>query len=141
MAWFLVWNVPHSNNIFKIQKGIIRIITKSRYRDSCGQLFKKLDILPSHSQYVFSLLPSAVKNWDFYTINQDIHGVNTRYNTNLHFSMATLTAFQKGAYFFGIKLFNHFPMDIKKLPHEIKLFKDALQRFSYTSILFNRREL
>jgi len=83
-----------------MQKRILRIITKSRYRDSSGQLFKKLDILPSHSQYIFSLLLLVVKNWDLYTINQDIRGVDTRYNTNLHLSMANLTAFQNGAFFF-----------------------------------------
>ena len=38
----LGWNAPHSNNIFKIQKGIIRIITKSKHEDSCRQLFRKL---------------------------------------------------------------------------------------------------
>jgi len=54
-----------------------------------------------------------VKNWDLYSTKQEIHGKNTRYKTNLHLSTAHLTAFQKGAYFFGIKLFNHFPMDIK----------------------------
>jgi hypothetical protein len=32
---------PHSTNIFKIQKRIIRIMTKSRSRDSCKQLFQR----------------------------------------------------------------------------------------------------
>jgi len=44
---------PHSNNIFKIQKRTIRIINKSRYRDSCRELFKKLEILPWYSQCMF----------------------------------------------------------------------------------------
>ena len=39
----------------------------------------------------------VVKNWDLYTINEEIHGVNTRYNKNWHLSMANLNAFQKGA--------------------------------------------
>jgi len=37
---------PHSTDIFKIQKWIIWIMTKSRSRDSCRQLFKRLEILP-----------------------------------------------------------------------------------------------
>jgi len=36
-------NSPHSADIFKIQKRIIRIMTKSRCRDSCRQLFKRLE--------------------------------------------------------------------------------------------------
>ena len=35
-------NQPHSEKIFKIQKNVIRIITNSRARDSCRELFKKL---------------------------------------------------------------------------------------------------
>ena len=33
-------NSPHSNYIFKMQKRIIRIMTKSNKRESCRQLFK-----------------------------------------------------------------------------------------------------
>jgi hypothetical protein len=50
-------NSSQSNNMFKLkEKNIIRIITNSRNRDSCRDLFKKLNILPFYSQYVFSLL-------------------------------------------------------------------------------------
>jgi len=44
---------PHSEKIFKIQKRVIRIITNSRAKDSCRELFKKLEILPLYSQYIF----------------------------------------------------------------------------------------
>jgi hypothetical protein len=71
----------------------------------------------------------VVGNRDLYTANQEIHGISTRYNTNLHLPIANLTVFQKGAYFFGIKLFHHLPRSIKILSNEIKLFKPALKRF------------
>ena len=52
----ILWgNSPHSIRVFKMQKRIIRIMTKSRCRDSCRQLFKKLGLLPLYSQYIFSL--------------------------------------------------------------------------------------
>jgi hypothetical protein len=54
-------NQPHSEKIFKIQKRVIRIITNSRARDSCRELFKKLEILPLYSQYVFSLSVFVIK--------------------------------------------------------------------------------
>jgi hypothetical protein len=39
----ILWgNSPHSISVFKMQKRIFRIMTRSRYRDSCRQLFKKL---------------------------------------------------------------------------------------------------
>jgi len=48
-------NQQYSDKIFKIQKRVIRIITNSRMRDSCRELFKKLEILPLFSQYIFSI--------------------------------------------------------------------------------------
>jgi hypothetical protein len=48
-------NSPHSTNIFKIQKRKIRIMTKSRSRDSWRQLFKMFKILPLQSQYILSV--------------------------------------------------------------------------------------
>ena len=48
-------NQPYSQNIFKFQKRVIRIITNSRTRDSCRELFKKLVILPLYSLYFFSI--------------------------------------------------------------------------------------
>jgi hypothetical protein len=122
-------NSPHNTDIFKIQKRIIRIMTKSRSRDSCRQLFKSLEILPLQSQYIFSVLLFVVKNKDLYTTNQEIHNVNTRSNINSHPPVCNLTIFQKGAYFSSIKLFNHLPLKIKILSNEIKLFKPALKRF------------
>jgi hypothetical protein len=70
-------NSPCSTNIFKIKKRIIQIMTKSRSRDSCRQLFKRLEILPLQSQYIFSVLLFLVKNKDLYTTNQEIHSIKT----------------------------------------------------------------
>jgi len=49
-------NSPHNIDIFKIQKRIIWIMTKSRSRDSCRQLFRRQEILSLQSQYIFSVL-------------------------------------------------------------------------------------
>ena len=122
-------NSPLNTVIFKIQKQIIWIMTKSRCRDSCGRLFKQLEILPLQSQYIFSILLFVVKNKQLHTTNQEIHNTNTRSNTNLHLPVCNLTIFQKGAYCSVIKLFNHLPQKIKSCSNEIKLFKPALKRF------------
>jgi hypothetical protein len=137
-------------------------MTKTRSRDSWRQLFKWLEILSLQSQYLFSVLLFVLKNKDLYSTNQEIHNinplntelnffchlltllgahhilhvsrirVNTRSNINLHLPVCNLTLFQKGAYFSGIKLFNHLPPKIKSLSNEIKLFKTALKRFLNT---------
>ena len=106
-------NSPHNTGIFKIQKQIIRIIIKSRNRDSCRWLFKQLKILPLQSQYIFSILLFVVKNKDLCATNQEIHNNNTRSNTNSHPPVCNLTIFQKVAYWSAVKLFNHLPLKIK----------------------------
>jgi hypothetical protein len=129
-------NSPHNTDNFKIKKRTIQIMTKSRSRDSCRRLFKWLEILPLHSQYIFSVLLFVVKNKDLCSTNQEIHNINTRSDINLHLLVCNFTLFQKVAYFSGIKLFNHLPPKIKGLSNEIKLFKPALKRFLNTLILF-----
>ena len=109
--WYhFLGNSPHTTDIFNIQKQMFRIMTKSRNRDSCRQLFKRLEILPLQFQYIFSVLLFVVKNKDLYTTNQEIHNITTRSNTNLYPPVCNLTVFQKGAYYSGIKLFNHLPL-------------------------------
>jgi len=108
-------NSPHSTDIFKIQKRIIWIMTKSRSRDSCRHLFKRLEILPLQPQYILSVLLFMVKNKDLYTTNQEIHNITTRSNTNLHSPVCNLTVFQKVNSYSGIKLFDHLPLKIKSL--------------------------
>jgi len=59
-------------------------MTKSKGKDSCRQLFKRLEILPLKSQYIFSVLLFVVKNKELFITNQEIHNINTRFNINLH---------------------------------------------------------
>jgi hypothetical protein len=65
-------NSIHSDQIFKIEKRIVRIIMKVGNRDSCHPLFKALNILPFYSQYIFSISISVVKNMDKSVTNLDI---------------------------------------------------------------------
>ena len=46
-------NSSYSEDIFKIQKIIIRIIMNSSRNASCRHLFKDLNILPIRSQYIY----------------------------------------------------------------------------------------
>ena len=55
-------NQLYSDKIFKIQKRVIRIITSSRTRDACKELLKKLEILPLHSQYIYSISIFVIKS-------------------------------------------------------------------------------
>jgi hypothetical protein len=62
-------------------------------------------------------------------MNSDVHTCNTRFNQDLHLPPANLTLFQKGGWYSGIKLYNHLPLNLKQLSHDIPKFEGALKNF------------
>jgi len=96
-----------------MQKRAIRIIMGHGNRESCRNVFKKLNILPLMSQYILSLLTFVSNNKEQYFRNSEIHNINTRHTSNLHLPKAYLNIYQKGVYYLGIKIFNSLPWHIK----------------------------
>jgi len=41
-------------------------------------------------QYIFSLLSFVITNMEQYITNSDIHGINTRYGSNMHQTISNL---------------------------------------------------
>jgi len=111
-------NQPYSDKIFKTQKRVIRIITSSRPRDSCRELFKNLEILPLYSQYIYSISTYVVKNKHLFHTNHHIHSIHTTFKTNLHLPTANWTKFQKAVYYSAIKIFDKVPHEIKDLAND-----------------------
>jgi len=109
-------------------------------RDSCKELFKKLEILPLYSQYIFSISKFVIKNKHLFYTNNQIHSIHTRLETNLHPPTANLTKFQMGVYYSGIKIFNNLPHNIKDLANEIVLFWNGLKRFLLTNSFYISEE-
>ena len=126
----IFWGNSHlSDSIFKIQKRVIRVITNSGRRDSCHDLYKKLQILSLPSQYIFSLLVFVNKNRNCFISNSEIHDINTHNNHNLHLPSRNLTLVQKGILFSGSKIYNNLPSNIKMLSKDAKCFKSTLRTY------------
>jgi len=89
-------NSFYSKSILKIQIRIIWVVMSSGRRDSCHELFRELNILPLHPQYIFSLLLFIFKNGDRFLFNE-VRDINTRYNSDLRLPLENLTLYQKGA--------------------------------------------
>jgi hypothetical protein len=66
-------NSADRDNVFKLQKRLIRLITNSSNRNLSHILFKKLDILPLQSQYILSLALFVIKNIEIFTPNTVVH--------------------------------------------------------------------
>jgi hypothetical protein len=115
-------NSTQNNSIFKIQQTAMRIIVNSSTTTSCHKLFTELLILTLHSPYIYSLLMCAVKNRYLFKSNSDVHILSTRYNSDLHLPTADLTAY------LGNKMYNHLPLSLKELFHDVRWFRLALKR-------------
>jgi hypothetical protein len=100
---------PHSKKIFGMQKRIVWIMLGCRRLASCRNLFKKLKILPLMSQYIFSITMYIIKNKHQFTVNSEIHSINTRQHLNLHQPAPNLTGFRQGIYYSGMKICNNLP--------------------------------
>ena len=86
-----------------------------RNRDTGREHFKGLKILPFQSQYLLSLLLFVAENTDYFRLNFEIHGFNTKIKCKLHLPLTNLTMIQKRPYYSGIKAFNNLPSYIKNL--------------------------
>jgi hypothetical protein len=81
------------------------------------------------SQYIFSILLFVSKNRNLFTTNFGRHNIWTRQSDNLHFPSSSLTIYQNGAYFTGIKIFNRLPLELKQLVGFPRKCKGALRGY------------
>jgi hypothetical protein len=95
-----------------------------------------MKILPFYSQNIIpSLLIYTENNRNLFISNEEIHNMYTRTTLNFHIPNSNLRKFQKGLYYLGIKLFNHFPSHIEGLSGDIKLFRTTAKA-SFIAMLF-----
>jgi hypothetical protein len=110
----IFWGISSSSlELFKLQKRVVRIMTGQGNRTSCRDLFKKLEILPLKSQYIFSILLFVVKNKKHFITNYDNHNVETRQYENLHFPHLRLTLCQNGVYFVELEFLTSYLLILK----------------------------
>jgi hypothetical protein len=112
----------------------------ARNIDPCCQLFTNLKILPLKSQYIFSLLLFAAKNRHSYESDSAIHNINTKFIPDLRTASADLTTFQKAPFYYGMKIFNHFPTSIKNTSHDINQVRSALKCFFLINTFYSLKE-
>ena len=126
------WGIsPHCKHIFMLQKRIVRIMLGCRRLTSCGNLFRKLKILPFSCQYILSITMFIVKNKHQFITNSEFHNINTRQHSNFHQPAPNLTGFKQGIYYSGVKIYNNLPLHIKQLSDNPRLFEQRLKNFLY----------
>jgi hypothetical protein len=95
-SFFLNLNKTFSGRkVFRMHKYIIRIKMGCKRREPCWHLFRKLKILPLPSQYILSLLLFVMNNRNQFTINSEIHSINSREFSHLHQPRYSLCKYQE----------------------------------------------
>ena len=79
------------------------------------------------SQYIYSPMSFFTGNQEKFQTNSSVHNINTRNKHRLHRPVANLSCFQKGASYYGIRIFNSLPQNITNLKNEKTQFKVALK--------------
>jgi hypothetical protein len=130
----------HCVPILTLQKKIVRIMVGVKPWNSCGNLFKRLEILSLPCEYIFSLINIIITNQKCFQTNSALHSVNTRNKNHLLRPIVDLSCFQKSAYYAGIKIFNTLPSSLKSLMNEKPQFKVVLKRYlihTHSTLLMN----
>ena len=122
------------------KRKLLELITNTRPRDSCREIFKNMEIMTLYSQYIYSLLLNTINNKHLFNTKNEINKYKTRSNNNLHLPVVNLKKFNKGAYISGIKVFNNLPQSIKILANNEKSFKSTLKRFLYHHSFYSMNE-
>jgi hypothetical protein len=110
------------------------------YRESCRESFKELKILTLSSQYIFSLLLFVVHSKGCFASNSIYRNINSRQKYDLHLPHASLTMYQKGVFYSGIKAFNALPMTIKDITSNPRKFKVTLKHYLLTHAFYHLDE-
>jgi hypothetical protein len=109
-------------------------------KTSCRGLFRRLNILPFYSQYMYSLVMLIAKNASRFIMISEMYTINTRQSVNLHLPLVNLTKCKKGVYYMGIEIFNHLPRDIWKLLYDVKKFKLVVKNFFLRESFYSIKE-
>ena len=105
-------NTHNSIKIIRMQEKILRTITNLKKMDSFREMFKTMEILLFlYSVFIFTLL-YVVNNKHWIRKKLEVHNHDTRCANNFHLPITNLTKYRKGAFYAGIKIFNHLPSPI-----------------------------
>jgi hypothetical protein len=107
------------------------------HRSSCREAFKKSDILPVPSMYIYAMVMFVEGNPDVYQTNYILHGINTRQKNKLHIPSMKLPAIQKSVLYSSMKVFNELPSNIVDLQNNIFRFRNDLRRYLAMNVFYS----
>lgn len=113
--------------VFVIQKKVVRIMNNMKYDDSCRGTFKTNAIMTVYGMYVYECLMFIFRNKDEFLKNNHNHQYNTR-TIDINYPVHRLTLTEKAPHYMCIKLYNKLPDSIKTVT-DYKRFRNSVKAF------------
>jgi hypothetical protein len=131
-------NSAHAQQVFKLQKRVVRVMSGMGPRSSCRNLCKKTQysICPMSVHIIFN----AVYNQQDFFANVHVHSLDTRNKNHLYLPAQSLTCVQKGISCSGVKIFNSLPSNIQSYKGNRKKFKKELCRYLAIRLFYSITE-
>jgi len=57
----------------------------------------------------------VIRHKDIFTVNKELHKINTRHKLDLHVPVTNITKVQKGVYYSGVTLINPYPANVENM--------------------------
>jgi hypothetical protein len=125
----IIWGTsPLLNNVFIIQKKLIRSMYNMSYRAHCKPIFKSSGILTVPSVFIYHSVLYVKKHMSEFKSNNSVHSHKTRHCDDVHMSVSNLWTTLKGPYPMCIKLYNHLP-DVIKREKRLSEFRTLVLRY------------
>lgn len=125
----MLWgNSVDADQLFIIQKKIIRIISHIKNTQSCKPYFKKLHILTLPCIYIYDISTFVFKNKEKFQQFRDTHNINTRNKNKLYLPPSRIKMLNESPYYMAIKIYNNLPIEITSETNSSK-FHSRLKTF------------
>lgn len=114
-----------SENIFIVQKRVIRILFKMKFRESCRGVFRNHKILTVYGLYLYECLVYLFKHKSDFLKNNTNSTYCTR-TLDIYYPMHTLSLSEKNPSYMCIRVFNKLPYELKKISC-LNIFKNRVR--------------
>jgi len=121
-------NSFESEDVFRAQKRIVRVMVGADTLTPCRPIFSKLNVLPFPCIYILKMLLYVKTNLSKFTVFNINHNYSTRHQNIIHYPIHRTSLYENTPLYMGIRLYNKLPLKIKEIVN-IKKFKSELMSF------------
>lgn len=115
----LLWgHSSHADDVFRLQRRVVRIIAGADYRSDCRPLFNSFNILTVPALFLLHCAEFVRAGYASgeYSLRSDIHGYDTRRADRIHVPYVRLLRCSTGINYYGLRFFNNLPPHVRLYP-------------------------